>query len=82
MSLQDALTFQITSRQPCTLEPIDLLPANVTFPPCSWQREKTNLVVPSMLVQERDDGFDVVLLDDVQNLRALNQHTVQHLKNT
>jgi len=25
-----------------------------------------------MLVEERDDGFDVVLLDDVQNLRAFN----------
>lgn len=29
-------------------------------------------MVPSMLVQERDDGFNVVLLDDVQNLRAFN----------
>lgn len=31
-----------------------------------------HLVVPSMLVEERDDGFDVVLLDDVQNLGAFN----------
>ncbi len=29
-------------------------------------------MVPSMLVQEGDDGLDVVLLDDVQNLRAFN----------
>lgn len=29
-------------------------------------------MVPSMFVQERDDGFDVVLLDDVQNLGAFN----------
>lgn len=29
-------------------------------------------MVPSMLVQERDDGFNVVLLDNVQNLRAFD----------
>ena len=29
-------------------------------------------MVPSMLVQERDDGFDVVLLDNVQYLRAFD----------
>lgn len=34
-----------------------------------------------MFVQERDDGFDMVLLDDVQNLRAFNQNAVQHLEN-
>lgn len=34
-----------------------------------------------MFIQERDDGFNMVLLDDVQNLRAFNQNTVQHLKN-
>lgn len=39
-----------------------------------------NLVVPPMLVQEGDDGLDVVLLDDVQHLRTLNQDTVQHLQ--
>lgn len=33
-----------------------------------------------MLVQEGDDGLDVVLLDDVQDLGALNQDTVQHLQ--
>lgn len=32
----------------------------------------THLVVPSVLVEERDDGFDVVLLDDVENLGALD----------
>ena len=39
-----------------------------------------NLVVPPVLVQEGDDGLDVVLLDDVQHLRTLNQDTVQHLQ--
>lgn len=38
-------------------------------------------MVSSMFIQERDDGFDVVLLDDVQNLRAFNQNAVQHLEN-
>lgn len=33
-----------------------------------------------MLVQEGDDGLDVVLLDDVQDLGTLNQDTVQHLQ--
>lgn len=39
-----------------------------------WLREIENmhLVVPSMLVKEGDDGLDVVLLDDVQNLGAFN----------
>lgn len=37
-------------------------------------------MVPPVLVQEGDDGLDVVLLDDVQYLRTLNQDTVQHLK--
>lgn len=37
-------------------------------------------MVPSVLVQEGDDGLDVVLLDDVQHLRTLNQDTVQHLQ--
>jgi len=41
-----------------------------------------NLVVPSVLVQERDDGFNVVFLDDVQNFRAFNEDTVEHLKNS
>jgi hypothetical protein len=41
---------------------------------------RTNLVVPPMLVQEGDDGLNVVLLDDVQDFRTLNQHTVQHLQ--
>lgn len=35
-----------------------------------------------MLVEQRDDGFDVILLDDVENLGAFNQHTVQHLQDT
>lgn len=41
-----------------------------------------NLVVPPVLVQEGDDGLDVVLLDDVQDLRTLNQDTVQHLQDS
>lgn len=45
-------------------------------------RKKTaNLVVSSMFIQERDDRFYMVLLNDVQNLRAFNQDTVQHLEN-
>lgn len=39
-------------------------------------------MVPAVLVEEGDDGFDVVLLDDVENLRALDEHAVQHLQNT
>lgn len=34
-----------------------------------------------MFIQERDDGLNMVLLDDVQNLGAFNQNTVQHLQN-
>ena len=37
-------------------------------------------MVPPMLIQEGDDGLDVVLLDDVQDFRTLNQDTVQHLQ--
>lgn len=37
-------------------------------------------MVPPVLVQERDDGLDVVLLDDIQDFGALNQYTVQHLQ--
>lgn len=37
-------------------------------------------MVPPVLVQEGDDGLDVVLLDDIQDLRTLNQDTVQHLQ--
>lgn len=37
-------------------------------------------MVPPMLVQEGDDGLDVVLLDDVQDFWTLNQDTVQHLQ--
>lgn len=45
------------------------------------EKKKANLVVSSMFIQERDDGFYMVLLNDVQNLRAFNQNTVQHLEN-
>lgn len=37
-------------------------------------------MVPPMLVQEGDDGLDVVLLDDVQDLGTLDQDAVQHLQ--
>lgn len=37
-----------------------------------WVCLRTNLVVPSMLVQEGDDGFNVVLLDNIQNLRTFD----------
>lgn len=43
---------------------------------CSQLKKNTNLVVSSMFIQERDDGFNMVLLDDVQNLGAFNQNTV------
>lgn len=49
------------------LEQITLLSAKVPN-----TEKKTHLVVPSMLVQERDDGFNVVLLDNVQDLRAFD----------
>lgn len=45
------------------------------------KKKKANLVVSSMFIQERDDGFYMVLLNDVQNLGAFNQNTIQHLEN-
>lgn len=41
-----------------------------------------NLMVASVLVQQRYNGFDVSLFDDVQCLRTLYQHTVKHLEYT
>lgn len=41
---------------------------------------RADLVVPPVFVQQGDDGLDVVLLDDVQDLRTLNQDTVQHFQ--
>lgn len=38
-------------------------------------------MIASMLVQKRNDRFDVVLLDDVKHLRAFNKDTIQHLQN-
>ena len=35
-----------------------------------------------MLIQQGDDGLDVVLLDNVQDLRTLDQDTVQHLQDS
>lgn len=37
----------------------------------------SHLVVAPVLVEQRDDGFDVPSLDDVQSLRALHQDTVE-----
>lgn len=39
-----------------------------------------HLVVASMLVEQRDDGFNVGSLNDVQSLRTLNQDTVEGLQ--
>lgn len=46
------------------------------------ERKCPNLVVASMLVQQRYDRFDVSLFDYVQGLRTFHQHTVKHLKYT
>lgn len=60
--------------QPGRTENLPVKPESKFISPMnvSWPLEDTNLVVPSMLVQERDDGLDVILLNDVQNLRAFN----------
>ena len=44
--------------------------------------QQANLGVTSMFVNEGDDGDDVLLLDHVQGLRAVNQHAVQHIQHT
>jgi len=41
-----------------------------------------DLVVAPVLIQQRDDGFDVIFLDDVQHLWTLNQNTIQHLQDS
>lgn len=41
-----------------------------------------NLMISSVFVQQRDNGLDVILLDDVQHLRTLNQNTIQHLQDS
>jgi len=38
-----------------------------------------DLVVAPMLVQQRNNGFDVGLLDDVQRFWTLDQDTMKHL---
>lgn len=35
-----------------------------------------------MFIQQGNDGLDVILLDDVEHLRALNQNTIQHLQDS
>lgn len=41
-----------------------------------------DLVIASVLIQQRDDWFDVVLLDDIQYLWTLDQNTIQHLQDS
>lgn len=41
-----------------------------------------DLMVASMFVQQRDNGLNVILLDDIQHLWTLNQNTVQHLQDS
>lgn len=47
-----------------------------------FHRPNVDLVVPSVLVEQRDDGLNVVLLDDVQNFWTFNQDAVQHLQDS
>ena len=35
-----------------------------------------------MLVNERNDGSDVLLLNDIQRFRAVDEYTVQHVQHT
>lgn len=51
-------------------------------PPPPKEGTPPHFVVAPVLVQEGDDGLDVVLLDDVEDLGALDQDTVQHLQDT
>lgn len=39
-------------------------------------------MVASMFVQQRDNGLNVILLDDIQHLRTLDQNTIQHLQDS
>lgn len=41
-----------------------------------------HLVVASMLVEQRDDGFNVPSLDDVQSLWAFYQDTVEDFQDS
>lgn len=36
----------------------------------------SDLVIASMLIQQRDDRFDVILLNNIQNLWTLNQDAI------
>ena len=40
------------------------------------------LGVTSMFVNKRDDGPDVLFLDDIQSLRRVDQYTVQYIQYT
>ena len=40
------------------------------------------LGVAAMLINERNDGSDVLLFDDIQRFRAVDEHTVQHVQHT
>lgn len=39
-------------------------------------------MIAPMFIQQGDDWFDVILLDDIQHLWTLNQNTIQHLKDS
>lgn len=43
------------------------------------KKANADLVVAPMLVQQRNNGFDVGLLDDVQRFWTLNEDTMKHL---
>lgn len=42
----------------------------------------SDLMIASMLIQQRDDRLDVILLDNIQHLWTLNQNTIQHLQDS
>lgn len=41
-----------------------------------------DLMIASVFIQQGDDWFDMILLDDIQHLWTLNQNTIQHLKDS
>jgi len=44
--------------------------------------DATHLAVTSVLVEQRDDGFNVPPLDDVQSFRAFYQDTVEDFQDS
>lgn len=45
-------------------------------------RHFSDLMIAPVLIQQRDDRFDVILLDNIEDLWTLNQHTIQHLQDS